>query len=304
MNIKTDNYYFKKINKKQKFAVLFSFLTGAITWIIGYLVSHNDNQFTFFFGLAILLMLTVYFLAFKEIRIWKRIFRTKFPPAFRKVLIDKIQFYNALNPVERDYFEQRIQYFLATKTITGVQCEITDQDRIYISASAIMPVFSFRDFFYNNINEILVYPDSFDENYNISSPTERERIAGMVGNGVMNKMMILSKKDLNRAFDDRINANNVAIHEFVHLIDMADGTIDGVPNVLLDRSFTIPWVAQMHREMIKITERHSDLDPYAITNDAEFLSVVSEYFFDTPEKFEEKHPILYDSMCQIFQYSK
>lgn len=38
----------------------------------------------------------------------------------------------------------------------------------------------------------------------------------------------------------------------------------------------------------------------ALTNNAEFLAVVSEYFFDNPEKFQKKHPELYQFLSAIF----
>jgi len=53
--------------------------------------------------------------------------------------------------------------------------------------------------------------------------------------------------------------------------------------------------------MNKIKQNDSDINPYALTNEAEFLAVASEYFFDSPEKFERKHPALYAYMEQIFK---
>jgi len=222
---------------------------------------------------------------------------------YLSLLKKHVQFYNRLNDVERAYFEQRINYFLSTKQITAVDCEIDEKINLFVAASAVMPVFSFPDFFYRNINEILIYPDSFDHDYNFSTDQERKRIAGMVGNGVMNRMMILSKRDLLKAFDDTIDAENLAIHEFVHLIDMADGDVDGIPKAIMDQQQTIPWISEVHREMKRIKRHQSDIDNYSLTNNAEFLAVVSEYFFDSPEKFKDRHPGLFTLMSSIFKYN-
>jgi hypothetical protein len=52
--------------------------------------------------------------------------------------------------------------------------------------------------------------------------------------------------------------------------------------------------------MRNIEQGKSDINPYALTNNAEFLAVVSEYFFDTPDKFLKKHPELYHRLSAIF----
>jgi len=52
--------------------------------------------------------------------------------------------------------------------------------------------------------------------------------------------------------------------------------------------------------MHRIQAGKSDIDPYALTNEAEFLAVASEYFFEKPEKFQHMHPELYKMLCRIF----
>jgi len=54
----------------------------------------------------------------------------------------------------------------------------------------------------------------------------------------------------------------------------------------------------MQRELAAIRAGHSDIDPYAGTNEAEFFAVVNEYFFERPEKLKEHHPELFDLLSQ------
>lgn len=296
-----DKYYLTKARRKLSSSILVAISILALFLLIGFFATKNSNQALFIYILGVLLAFFIFRGSSKEARRWFRILRKEFPSIYRDLLVEHVEFYRDLSAVDKRYFEQRILYFLSYKQITPVDCEIDDKIRIFIAASAIMPIFSFPDFFYRNIREILVYPDSFDRDYNFSTQEDRKRIAGMVGNGVMSRMMILSKKDLLRAFDDRIDADNLAIHEFVHLIDMADGLVDGLPKVLMDQQSLIPWVSEIHREMHRIKRNQSDIDAYSLTNDAEFLAVVSEYFFDTPDKFKERHPGLYDMLAKIFK---
>lgn len=224
-----------------------------------------------------------------------------FPPMFKAFLQKRILYYQNLTDDRKQEFESRILKFLAEKNITGIDTEISDADRIMVASSAIIPLFAFPFYNYSRITEILLYPNSFDENFQTDNTTEQRNILGMVGNGFMNGTVILSKPDLEASFDGRRHRNNVGIHEFIHLIDSADGEADGIPEILFQHSFVFPWLKEIKREMNKIEMNHSDINPYALTSNAEFLAVVSEYFFDNPEKMKSRHPELYNDLVGIFK---
>ena len=117
----------------------------------------------------------------------------------------------------------------------------------------------------------------------------------------MNRLMILSLPALHQGFENEKSKNNVGIHEFVHLIDKADGMTDGIPESLMQKQYVLPWLKLVHQEIEKIKENESDINPYGATSEVEFLSVVSEYFFNRPDLFEEKHPALYQLMTKIYR---
>jgi Mlc titration factor MtfA (ptsG expression regulator) len=122
----------------------------------------------------------------------------------------------------------------------------------------------------------------------------------MVGSGYMNGQMLLSRAALVNGFSKQNGKENTAIHEFVHLLDKADGATDGVPESLISHEYAVPWLKMMHQEMHRIKANKSDIDPYALTNEAEFLAVASEYFFEKPVQFKTKHPELYELLSEIF----
>lgn len=217
----------------------------------------------------------------------------------KQLLAQHIDFYRNLNDTDKLYFEDKIEQFLDAVHIEGVGLEVTDTDRLMIASSAVIPIFAFKDWSYRNVTNVLLYPDTFDEEYQYEESDER-RIMGMVGSGYMNGQMILSRKALQKGFSGQSGASNTGIHEFVHLLDKTDGATDGVPENLLPHEYIKPWVRMMHQEIHKIEEGHSDIDPYAATNEAEFFAVVSEYFFEKPDKFQAKHPQLYDMLSKAF----
>jgi len=226
-----------------------------------------------------------------------------FPENFRAILTKRVRYYQGLSSDRKEEFEQRIMRFLAEKKITGVETDISDTDKLLVAASAIIPMFAFPYYNYPKVHEVLLYPNSFDTHFQTADSAQARNILGMVGDGYLNGEVLLSKPDLEKAFDGLRHRENVGIHEFTHLIDKADGTTDGVPDMLIEHSYSLAWIKEVKREMDKIRKGHSDIRPYALTNAAEFLAVVSEYFFDNPEKMKAHHPELYADMVKIFHQS-
>jgi Mlc titration factor MtfA (ptsG expression regulator) len=113
--------------------------------------------------------------------------------------------------------------------------------------------------------------------------------------------MILSKPDLLAGFRNPGDKRNVGLHEFAHLVDKTDGSVDGLPGVGLERAAIGPWVELVRRKMEEMRRGDSDIDPYGLTNEAEFFAVATEYFFERPGVMRRKHPDLYEMLARIFQ---
>lgn len=222
-----------------------------------------------------------------------------FNPNWRHTLETKVPFYEGLNPADRAHFEYKTHEFILNMSFHGVKIEVTDEDKVLIAASAIIPIFNFKDWRYNNLDEIILYPNAFNKNFDIEGPDRR--ILGMVGSGFMEGKMILSREALHHGFQNETDKHNTAIHEFIHLVDKADGQIDGIPAVLLEKQYVLPWMQMVMTKITEIRKReHKDINPYGATNQAEFLAVIGTYFFERPQLLKRKHPELYKLLCEIF----
>jgi len=166
--------------------------------------------------LAVIIVVTLFVVAFRFV--WKKDDWKKpnisFPVKWRKIIQNKIAFYAALSTDEKTRFEYKIQEFLLNYRITGISTSINIEDKLLVAASAIIPIFEFPNWRYNDLHEVLLYPDSFNENFETSG--KDRRILGMVGTGYMNNTMILSKRALHHGFSNESDKKNTAIHEFVH----------------------------------------------------------------------------------------
>jgi Mlc titration factor MtfA (ptsG expression regulator) len=252
--------------------------------------------------LIIFILLITGFIIFYWIRRYKNRWKRPegaFPAAWKMILAREVAFYNSLSEDEKKRFEYKVQEFLLNCRITGIDTTVDDTDELLVASSAIIPVFAFDEWRYSNIDEVLLYAAMFNKNFDTEGADRN--IMGMVGYGYMNGIMTLSKPALRHGFRNETDKKNTAIHEFVHLIDKADGSIDGIPSMLLEKQYTIPWIDMISKKIEEISEGNSDINPYGGSNRAEFFAVAGEYFFERPVLLKRKHPELYDLMQKAFK---
>jgi len=218
--------------------------------------------------------------------------------ADQQILLNHVAYYQNLDAANRTKFEQMLGDFLSDVRIEGIDLIPDATDRLLIASSAVIPVFGFGHWKYQNLHAVILYPDTFNKDFQFEGGNRN--ILGMVGTGYMNGQMILSRSALLEGFSISADKENTAIHEFVHLLDKSDGATDGIPENLMPHQYIIPWVKMIHQEINKIEAGKSDINPYAVTNEAEFLAVVSEYFFEKPAQFKDKHPELYEILSATF----
>jgi hypothetical protein len=221
------------------------------------------------------------------------------PENHRELLTDYVKFYRQLDEESKDRFDKRIKQFLSSVKITGVNAEVEDLDKLLISAGAIIPVFNIPDWQYVNLHEVLLYPGAFNEDFEQHGPDRP--VGGMVGAGAMQDVMIINKWQLRQGFLHEQGFSNTAIHEAVHLIDKMDGTLDGVPEIILERKYKEQWKEMVDTTIRQMKAYGSDIDMYGATSPVEFFAVISEYFFEQPKLLKANHPDLYAMLVRIYK---
>lgn len=226
--------------------------------------------------------------------------KIKLPPNYREILGEHVAYYSRLSEAEKKIFEEKIQEFLSYVKLEGVGTEVEDLDRLLIASSAIIPVFYFKGYKYFNLKSVLLYPGTFNKEEFLAGGYEKNTL-GMVGTGPMQGTMILSKTALRHGFANKEQPQNTGIHEFVHLMDKEDGEVDGFPETLLQNKYNQQWAQLININTRKILNGESDINSYASSSQAEFFTVVSEYFFNCPERFKENHPELFVILTKMYQ---
>ncbi len=223
------------------------------------------------------------------------------PPEIETDLQRYVAYFRALDEGGKERFRNLVKVFLDEILITGIRTDVDTTTRTLVAASAVIPIFGFDDWEYSGLGEILIYPDRFGEDFSTEGDLNVQRhTLGMVGVGHLSGVMILSKPDLLAGFTNPDDKRNVGIHEFAHLVDKADGSIDGLP-AGIDVDTARPWIEWIGREIRNRPESRHHIDDYAYTNEAEYFAVLSEYFFESPETLQRKAPKIYEMMESMYR---
>lgn len=215
--------------------------------------------------------------------------RIQFTLNDRYWLTNNISFYKELNASDKKIFEDRLGLFLAEIKITEIGKEIPDKATcFYVGSSAIITFWGLPYWNYGELSEVLVYPDNFTSDNSISN---KGYIQGKVHHGgLMDSTMILSLPALINGFK-LYDGQNVGIHEFAHLLDKHDETVNGIPFMFSEQDRII-WTEIVEREIIK-KRINSKINSYALTNESEFFAVLMETYRENPNRIKKKYPELY-----------
>jgi len=214
-----------------------------------------------------------------------------FPARWRAILAHRYDHYNRLPESLRPAFEGQIQAFLAEKRITGVGVAATDELRVLVAASAATLSLAWGAYPWDQLAEVLLYPQAFDRDYSFAN-----EIAGLAHPW---GTIILSVPSLQQSFDDPDDGYHVGLHEFAHLLDKEGTHFDGIlPG--FDEARSREWVALAEREMERMRQGRSAIDPYGAESPVEFLAVAVEAFFERPVALRRGHAEVYSMLRDYF----
>jgi hypothetical protein len=125
------------------------------------------------------------------------------------------------------------------------------------------------------------------------------------GEAVHGGPIMLSWRDVRSAGAKASQGYNVVIHEFVHVLDMADGLADGTPLLPADisRKEWADTLLAAYEALCNAVDSDQDtaLDPYAAESLEEFFAVASEAFFVAPAALHNEHPAVYALFKRYFR---
>jgi MtfA peptidase len=218
---------------------------------------------------------------------------TPLPRPWKDLLEARSDHYRRLPVVHRAQFDQQVQIFLAEKRITGIEMQVSDEVKLLVAASAAMLTAGWSGYTWDQLAEVLVYPEDFDWDYRFGG-TDLSGQAHPWG------IVILSAPALLRSFAKTDDGYHLGVHEFAHLLDLAQARFDGIPPYLSDESIR-EWESIMTEEEDRLRRGDSELSPYGLSGPAELFAVAVEAFFQTPLALTNSHSKLYAFLSTYFR---
>lgn len=175
--------------------------------------------------------------------------------------------------------------------------ELDDTIRSVVAVLAAVPVLGLGTDGYREVSAIVVHPSS--------TVTTGERAGPIAGTRSRTPLsvhglaadrygpVLIAWDEARRSARHPGRGRNVVFHEMAHKLDMADGLVDGTPQ--MERPAMARWV-EVCTGVFEDLQRgvpRPPLRPYGATNPAEFFAVATEAFFDAPAPLAAAEPELY-----------
>jgi Mlc titration factor MtfA (ptsG expression regulator) len=246
-----------------------------------------------------------------RVRRWwrqQRLRRARIPAHHWQQCVAQLPVLSHLSRQELLRLRELASLFLHEKTFIGAGgLQVDDAMRVVIAAQACLLVLNLGLDWYDGWHEVIVYPDTF-----VVEHQERD-VAGVVhatrralgGESWGRGPLILSWADAQPGAHPHGAGSNVVLHEFAHKLDMLTGAANGMPPLHRDmlREAWTQALSQAYANFYQEVERHhhTRIDPYAAESPAEFFAVLSEVFFEAPQRLYQLYPAVYVQLSLFYR---
>lgn len=213
-----------------------------------------------------------------------------------QILLQNFHFYKRLKPKYKRYFEHRVANFIANYEFTGRGILVTEEMKITIAGTAIMLTFGMRDYLNPLFKRIVIFPDIYysDQTENYHKGEFNPRLESIV----------FSWKHFKEGIEITNDNLNLGLHEFTHAFHIHSLKSDKATAVLFGESlqnlFKIVSNPQVKEQLIS----SGFLRDYAYENQFEFVAVLLEYFFESPQEFKVKFPSIFLKVKHMINYNE
>ncbi len=206
------------------------------------------------------------------------------------------EFYNKLSEKHKKQFRHRIAQFLSEKEFIGRgELIITDQMKVLVAAIGCMLSFGRKNYTYSLIDFILIYPGEFystvNDNFHKGEFNPRE------------KALVLSWKDFQEGFQINNENLNVGIHEFMHAMQLEAKNRGDIDSSRFTKQFQNILKHLTKQEVKNQLDKTKFFRAYTFNNQYEFMAVLAEYFFKSPQDFKAISPKLYDYTKKLLNFN-
>lgn len=208
------------------------------------------------------------------------------------ILNEKLSYYERLSNTGKEKFRKRLQYVLANKTFYGKEgLKLTDEMQIITAAAFVQITFGFKSYGLDRFDKIAIYPSIF---YNKLLDRNLRGSTSPIG------VIRFSWKHIEAGYADQNDNINLALHELAHALKVVVDEFDDSDDHLLREMEDFLESGTEVRNAI-LNGKLELIRKYASVNEHEFFACCSEYFFESPDDFKARLPVLYRKMTEVYQ---
>ncbi|MES2863478.1 MAG: zinc-dependent peptidase [Bacteroidota bacterium] len=232
----------------------------------------------------------------KPLIVFGHIFTKKLSETDKMILKNNCQFYRRLKPKYKIYFEHRVATFIEKTRFSTRDISISQEMKLSIAAVYIQLTFGMKNYLNRLIQHIIIYPDVY-----LSTHTD-EYYKGEF-NPTM-KTVVFSWADFKEGIAIENDNLNLGLHEFTHALHFATLKSDKPTHVLFNETLRELFLSFSNETLRQDLLNSGFLREYAFKNQYEFVAVLLECFFESPEDLKQKFPSVYSKVKEMLNYNE
>lgn len=220
----------------------------------------------------------------------------KLKPSQKLILEKEFPFYKKLSNKRKIYFEHRVKSFLQYYQFLGNDIQITEEMKVIIAGTYIMLTFGIRQYLVPLFQKIIVYPSRY-----FSTITQQYH------KGEYNpklKAVVFSWEDFLLGHQTANDNVNLGLHEFAHVLHFHSIRAKDISASIFYDEFN--EIVKYYNDAALSGEltRKGYFRDYAYENQFEFISVLLEHFFESPQTFKKEFPKLYERVKAMINFKE
>lgn len=213
----------------------------------------------------------------------------------RDILRKEYVFYQKLSAKRKRFFEHRMTAFMAKYKFFGRgNFVVTDQSKVLIAATYVMLTFGMRHYLIDVFDKIIIYPEPYFSTIN------QEYHKGEFNPRL--KALVFSWKDFEQGYRFDSDNRNLGLHEFSHALYFHILKGRDQSSVIFSSTYVKIQEYLVQPNILDQLVASNYFRIYAYTNQVEFLAVILEHFFETPQVFKKEFPELYRNVRDMINF--
>lgn len=222
-------------------------------------------------------------------------FPRKLTESQKQILRDEFAFYKNLTEKRKIYFEHRTSTFLSKYQFIGNDISVEDDSmKMIIAGTYIMLTFGMRQYLTTVFDKIIIYP-------NIYYSTVNEEYHKGEFNPQL-KAVVFSWPDFLSGHQISNNNINLGLHEFTHALHIGAKKRQYSSDVIFTDEFNSILNYLKDADFRKKMLKDNYFRDYAYQNQFEFLAVLLEHFFESPNDFKRLYPELFEHVRRMINF--